>query len=210
MTAMNTRRIAACGWAVWLLITGPIFAAESPLADAAERKDAAVVRTLLVQKVNVDAPQADGMTALHWAAYHDEFETAKRFVAAGADVKASNRYGVTPLSLACTNGNASIVELLLEAGADANTSLPGGETVLMTASRTGRLEPVQKLLRSRRQRSRRQTADRADVGCGGGPCRSRRCAPEGRGGLSYSAFVGIYATILRNSRRTLRGGFPAV
>ena len=49
--------------------------------------------------------QVDGMTALHWAAYLDDLETAKLLVKAKADVKAANRYGVTPLSLACTNGN---------------------------------------------------------------------------------------------------------
>ncbi len=91
------------------------------------------------------------MTALHWAAYHDDLDIAKQLVTAGGDVKSMNRYGVTALSLACTNGNASMVGLLLETGADANTTLPGGETVLMTASRTGRLGPVQQLLARRRR-----------------------------------------------------------
>ena len=54
------------------------------------------------------------MTALHWAAYQDDLETAELLVRAGANVKAANRYGVTPLSLACTNGNAAMVELLLK------------------------------------------------------------------------------------------------
>ena len=62
----------------------------------------------------MNAPQVDGMTALHWAAYHDDLEIAKLLVRAGANVKAANRYGVTPLSLACTNGNGAMVELLLE------------------------------------------------------------------------------------------------
>jgi ankyrin repeat protein len=101
---------------------------------------------LLDQKTGINAAQADGMTALHWAAHYDDLSTSKRLLAAGADAKAANRYGVTPLSLACTNGNGAIVELLLEAGADANTTLPGGETALMTASRTGRLRPVQALI----------------------------------------------------------------
>ena len=52
------------------------------------------------------------MTALHWAAYHDDLETAKLLVAAKANVKAANRYGVTPLSLACTNGNEAIVDIV--------------------------------------------------------------------------------------------------
>src|SRR5262249_37888488 len=106
----------------------------SPLADAAERVDRAQVGALLRQRVDVNAPQGDGMTALHWAAYHDDAELVEQLVRAGAQVKAANRYGITPLSLACTNGNASIVELLLKAGADPNAALPGGETPLMTAA----------------------------------------------------------------------------
>jgi ankyrin repeat protein len=139
-------RFAACGWVVLLLVAGPISAEDAPLADAIESKNSARIATLLEQKANVNAPQGDGMTALHWATYHDDLDTVKRLVAAGADIKVANRYGVTPLSLACTNGNSDIVELLLVSGADANTTLPGGETVLMTASRTGRLGPVKALL----------------------------------------------------------------
>jgi ankyrin repeat protein len=140
------RRIAVCGSAVLLFGAGSISAADAPLADAAENKDFAAVRTLLEQKPDLNAPQADGMTALHWAAYHDDLDMLKAFIAAGAGAKVTNRYGVTPLSLACSNGNASMVEALLEAGADANAAVPGGETALMTAARTGRLGPVRALL----------------------------------------------------------------
>src|SRR6476646_9272117 len=98
------------------------------LADATEKMDRAQVRALIKQHVDVNTPQPDGMTPLHWATYHDDLEIAQLLVRAGADVKAMNRYGVTPLSLACTNGNAAIVEMLLKAGADANAPLPGGET----------------------------------------------------------------------------------
>ena len=121
-------------------------AVKAPLADAAENMDRQAFRTLLRQSADVNAPQVDGMTALHWAARHDDLEMAKLLVKADADASAANRYGVTPLTLACTNGNAALVELLLDAGADPNTTLPGGETALMTASRTGRLGPVKALL----------------------------------------------------------------
>ncbi|MDA2928985.1 ankyrin repeat domain-containing protein [Acidobacteria bacterium AH-259-O06] len=119
---------------------------DAPLADAAERMDRASIRTLLQQPIDVNAPQVDGMTALHWAAYQDDLETVELLVRAGADVKAANRYGVTPLSLACTNANVAMVERLLDAGADPNTALRGGETALMTATRTGKVGTVKALL----------------------------------------------------------------
>jgi uncharacterized protein len=120
-------------------------AADAALADAAERNNSAAFRALL-ESADVNQAQPDGMTALHWAVYHEVTETVKLLIASGADAKAANRYGVTPLSLACVNGNAQIVEALLAAGADPNSKLPGGETALMTAARTGRLEAVQALL----------------------------------------------------------------
>jgi ankyrin repeat protein len=118
----------------------------APLADAAQKANWALVRTMLDEKRDANAAQVDGMTALHWAAYHDEFDAAKRLLAAGASAKSANRYGVTPLSLACTNGNAEMIRALLDAGADANATLHGGETALTTASRTGRVGAVQALL----------------------------------------------------------------
>ena len=121
--------------------------AESQLADAAEKSDRTVIRTLLEQCADVNAPQVDGMTALHWAAYHDDLETARLLVEAKANVSATNRYGVPPLSLACQNGSTSTVELLLEHGASPNITLRGGETVLMTAARTGKPGPVAALLK---------------------------------------------------------------
>jgi ankyrin repeat protein len=112
-----------------------------------ERRDQAAIRRLLQQTgVDVNAPQVDGTTALHWAAYNDDAETVALLLKAKANVKAVNRYGVPPLSLACTNGNADIVKLLLEAGADANTTTNGGETALMLAARSGNVDAVKALL----------------------------------------------------------------
>jgi ankyrin repeat protein len=121
---------------------------DTRLAVAAKKMDRAAIRSLLEHRVDVNALQIDGTTALHWAANQDDIETAQLLIHAGANVKAANRYGVTPLSLASTNGNGAMVALLLKAGADPNTTLPGGETALMTAARTGKVAAVKALLAS--------------------------------------------------------------
>lgn len=116
------------------------------LVEAVKKQDRAAVRTLLQQRVDVNTPQPDGTTALHWAAYGDDLETADRLIRAGAHVNATNELGVTPLYLACTNRNAVLVERLLAAGANPNAALPSGESALMTAARTGSVEVVKALL----------------------------------------------------------------
>lgn len=150
--------------ALLLVFVGPGAAAEDTrLIDAARAGNVAQVAALLEQGVSANARQADGATALHWAAHWDDAATADALVRAGAAVDAANDFGVTPLWLACLNGSAAMVAALLAAGADANAALPSGETVLMTASRTGSAAAV-RLLASHgadvnaRERSRGQTA----------------------------------------------------
>jgi ankyrin repeat protein len=127
--------------------TGTLLArADRTVADAAERADWSAVRALVAQRADVNVAQADGMTPLHWAAYHDDRDAAALLIGAGAKATTANRYGITPLSLAAANGNASLIELLVGAGADPNTTLTGGETVLMTAARTGRIAAVRALV----------------------------------------------------------------
>jgi len=121
-------------------------AGKSDIADAAMRGDKAAVRTLIGQKADVNAPQNDGATALHWAVYRGDRELAVLLIRAGANVKAANREGATPLWLASVNGDASILSALIEAGADANEKLPLGRSPLMLASRTGKLDAMKVLL----------------------------------------------------------------
>jgi ankyrin repeat protein len=129
-----------------VLIAVAANAASLRLVDAVKNRDAAAVRTLIQQRVDVNATESDGTSALHWAVRSDDLETVEMLIRAGANVKAKNRYGMTPLQLACANGNGAIVEALLKAGADPNTALPEGETVLMVAARTGSVDAVKSLL----------------------------------------------------------------
>ena len=118
----------------------------APLAEAVELGRPQHVRGLLEDGLDPNGAQADGMTALHWAAHRDNLETAELLLEFGADPDAQNRYGVTPLYLACVNGNGAMVGLLVTAGANPNGVQRGGETVLMTAARTGNVDAVRVLL----------------------------------------------------------------
>ena len=117
-----------------------------PLIEAVKAGDAVAASALIDAGADVNRAQADGATALHWAAYRDDFETAALLIDAGADVNRANDLGVTPLVMACTNGHGDMVEALLATGADANAALPGGETALMAASRAGSVAAVESLL----------------------------------------------------------------
>jgi ankyrin repeat protein len=143
---MMWRRIAGLTLLVIGVATASIAAENPTLADAAEQRNATLVRTLLAKHADVNTAQVDGMTALHWAVYHDDTEMAGLLVRSGANVNATNVYGVPPLSLASMNGNAAVVKALLDAGANANALQPGGETVLMTAARAGSVDSVKALL----------------------------------------------------------------
>jgi ankyrin repeat protein len=118
----------------------------SDVADAAMRGEAAAVKALIAKKADVNAPQADGATALHWAVYRGDRDLAAVLLRAGANPKAANREGATPLWLASVNGDARMVAALIEAGADPNETLPLGRTPLMLASRTGSVEAMKALL----------------------------------------------------------------
>ena len=74
----------------------------------------------MARKANVNATEADGTTALHWAARADDQAAVDLLLRAGANVNAVNRYGVNALVLAAENGNASMAEALLAAGASPN------------------------------------------------------------------------------------------
>lgn len=121
-------------------------ALSAQVVAAAKNGDAAAVRALLARKADVNAAEADGTTALHWAVRDDSTDVVEVLLRAGANPNAANRYGVTPLPLAATNGNAAMVEALLRAGANPKSSMGAGETALMAAARAGSLESVKALL----------------------------------------------------------------
>ena len=130
---------------VWAAMN-PTAIADQRLVEAVKRHETAPIRALLEEGVEVNVPEVDGTTPLHWAVHHDDAALVERLLGAGAHVSAQNRYGIEPLSIACINGSAAVVEALLTAGADPNTFQPEGETALMTAARSGSVDVVELLL----------------------------------------------------------------
>ena len=109
----------------------------APLIDAAKRADKGAIETLLERGVPVDTTEPDGTTALHWASYRDDLDSAGLLIRAGAPVDAANDLGATALWAASQNGSTTMVSLLLNAGADPNLALLNGETPVMVAARSG-------------------------------------------------------------------------
>jgi ankyrin repeat protein len=146
---MDGRRIvAACAVALLLSMAGLSGAGPSDVADAVMKGDRAALGALLQQKADVNAPQVDGATALHWAVYRDDLDTADLLIRSGANVSAVNREGVTPLAMASLYGNPLMVDTLLKAGSDAKARGPNGQTALMLAARNGSAAVIKLLIRA--------------------------------------------------------------
>jgi ankyrin len=121
-------------------------AERSPLGEAARNGDSTAVRALIAQGADVSAAEADGTTALHWASYRDDVESADLLLRAGARVNSANDLGATPLWIASQNGSVAMVRRLLQARANPNAALLRGETAVMVASRSGTPDVVEQLL----------------------------------------------------------------
>src|SRR5205809_6113264 len=139
---VSARAIVICGLVLLLSVTA-FAAASSDVADAAMKADKEALRSLLQKRADVNAPQADGATALHWAVWRDDLEMTSLLVRAGAKANAANGQGATPLSLACVTGNAAFMADLRKAGPVPNAPCSKyAVTALLLASRTGKREAV--------------------------------------------------------------------
>ncbi|HTM33981.1 MAG TPA: ankyrin repeat domain-containing protein [Vicinamibacterales bacterium] len=130
---------------VLLSVTVAVRAAGSDVADAVMRGDLAAARALIQKGSDVNAPQGDKATALHWAVYRDSVEAVDMLVRAGAK-SSPNREGMTPLAMAALFGNPQIVDRLIKAGADAKALGPNGESMVMFAARNGNPDVIKVLV----------------------------------------------------------------
>ena len=116
------------------------------LTVAAYAGEAAAVKLILKRpKVEVDARNKMGLTALAAAAFKGHVEIAESLVAAKADVNAMNGSKQTALMFAALTGRTKMVEYLLKIGADASIADKSGKTALSLAKAQGADDVVKML-----------------------------------------------------------------
>ena len=128
------------------VVLGLLLAA-SPLIAAVKTGDTAAAVALLAGGADVNTPEPDGTTALHWAAHRGDVDLVRRLIGAGANVNAKNDYGATPMSEAAVVADPALIEALLAAGADVESPNADGQTALMIVARTSRVEAARLLLK---------------------------------------------------------------
>jgi uncharacterized protein len=91
----------------------------------------------------------DGFTALHYAGFFGDVESARSLIAAGADVNAiarNPRLAVAPIHSAAASRQNETVRALLDAGADPNLRQENGFVALHAAAQHGDRELAELLL----------------------------------------------------------------
>ena len=149
---------------------------DASVAEAARTGNIHAVRALIARRVNVNIPQGDGMTALHWAAQRGDLVMTQLLLRAGAKHSATSRIGAyTPLHIASRNGHAAVMRALLSAGSDPNAITTSGATALHLAATSGDAASLAALLEHKANPNAREfewgqtplmfaaAADRADA-----------------------------------------------
>ena len=119
------------------------------LLDAASREDAAAVRRLLAQGVNIESRDARGRTALLVATHHNAINVARILIEAGADVNAMDNMSDSPYLYAGAEGRLEILRMTLDHGADLASVNRYGGTALTPAAHHGHVETVDELLKTK-------------------------------------------------------------
>jgi ankyrin repeat protein len=123
--------------------------AELDIFEAASLGRSDRVRELLDRDRSLTTARADDdFTALHYAAFFGDADSAQLLVDHGADVNAfaDNEIGVHPLNSAAAARNVAVARILLEHGADPNARTRSGHTPL-DAARENDDEELAELLR---------------------------------------------------------------
>lgn len=136
---------------------GEVICGVTPLHIAARNGLTSYARHLLLANANlqVDACDADGRTALWWAAKAGHADIVRLLLAHGANLDQEEKRGLKPLHVAAGSNNVEAVKALLQAGVDPLTTKMGGQnaapgtigsTALSYACSNGHLETLEAFL----------------------------------------------------------------
>ena len=108
-----------------------------------------MIPELIAQGANLEARDADDVTALHWATCTPNLSACKVLIASGADVNARAADGVAPVELALIRngaGASEITAVLKNAGADLQLTDINGNTLLHRLVMQRKAEAIDVLL----------------------------------------------------------------
>lgn len=131
-----------------LMIAGCRALPTTPLGEAATRGDVAAMREMIASGEEPGAFDANGLTALHWAARVGQVAAIEALAEAGARIDAFDHRdtGWTPMQHAIHKNHEAAVASLLRAGASPEATRQGGLTPLIMAAGYGQTSIVRMLL----------------------------------------------------------------
>ncbi len=116
--------------------------AQAVLLGAVAKSKKGVIEWLGQHGVNLNARNANGLTALTFATVEGDAGLVETLLKAGADANVKGMDDKSPLMFAVEMGNNQIVKLLLAKGADPSLKTTGGQTALALAKDRNQLETV--------------------------------------------------------------------
>jgi ankyrin repeat protein len=117
--------------------------------EAALVDDTKTLTQMLDSGADINQRDADGYTALHWAAYSNKLESAKILVQRGANLESLDNSKFTPLTVAACYNQAAVASFLVEKGANVNAQEDNGWSPLAYAASNRNLGLVTTLVNNK-------------------------------------------------------------
>lgn len=109
---------------------------------AVRKNNLKVVQQCISVGFNIDAKDAEGKTALHYACDRGYTPIVKLLLQYRVNLRTTDEAGRTPLHYACFSGHADIIQLLLQNGVPVNAQCQSGFTASHTASANGMMDSI--------------------------------------------------------------------